>query len=82
MRRATRRTRESPSEEGLSTDRPVVRSCWSAVTCSPFPAPEAPMPDFVLKGNMRISGVSSNRTRCFVPDGAGARRASPRSMFD
>jgi hypothetical protein len=40
------------------------------------------MPDFVLKGNMRISGVSSNRTRCFVPDGTGARRASPRSMFD
>jgi hypothetical protein len=34
------------------------------------------MPDFVLKGNMRTSGLSSNRTRCFVPDGTGARRAS------
>jgi hypothetical protein len=30
-------TRESPSDEGLSADRSVVRSCWSAVTCSPFP---------------------------------------------
>jgi hypothetical protein len=30
------------------------------------------MPDFVLKGNMRTSGLSSNRTRRFVPDGTGA----------
>ncbi|MCU1562999.1 MAG: hypothetical protein JWN05_1378 [Arthrobacter sp.] len=38
------------------------------------------MPDFVLKGSMRTSGLSSNGAQRFVPDGTGAPRARESSL--